>query len=82
MIPLSYWMAQNTTEQMKMFLTDEPGSRISRRHYSDGLPKGRKSSLVEAIRTQGNKGLKFVYLTHKDVVRHELVMRIIDLWPL
>jgi hypothetical protein len=43
------------------------------------LPKGKKSGLVEAIRVlQGIKGLEFVYLTHRDVVRHELVMRIIE----
>jgi phosphate starvation-inducible PhoH-like protein len=75
--------AQNTTsEQMKMFLTRMgQGSRaiITGDITQIDLPKGRKSGLVEAIRVlKGIKGLKFVYLTHKDVVRHELVMRIIE----
>ena len=61
-----------------MFLTRMGQSfRTIIRHYSDDLP-GREIGLVEAIRYSGIKGLKFVYLTHKDVVRHELVMRIIE----
>ncbi|HHY83029.1 MAG TPA: PhoH family protein [Clostridiales bacterium] len=75
--------AQNTTsEQMKMFLTRlGQGSRaiITGDITQIDLPKGKKSGLVEATRVlQGIKGLEFVYLTHKDVVRHELVMRIIE----
>ena len=75
--------AQNTTsEQMKMFLTRlGQGSRaiITGDVTQIDLPKGKKSGLIEATRVlQGVKGLEFVYLTHKDVVRHELVMRIIE----
>jgi len=74
--------AQNTTsEQMKMFLTRMgQGSRavITGDITQIDLPQGKKSGLVEATRVlRGIKGIEFVYLTHKDVVRHELVMRII-----
>lgn len=75
--------AQNTTsEQMKMFLTRlGQGSQaiITGDITQIDLPRGNKSGLVEAARVlQGVKGLEFVYLTHRDVVRHELVMRIIE----
>ena len=75
--------AQNTTsEQMKMFLTRlGQGSRaiVTGDITQMDLPSGKKSGLVEASHIlQGIKGLEFVYLTHKDVVRHELVMRIIQ----
>ena len=75
--------AQNTTsEQMKMFLTRMgQGSHviITGDITQIDLPKGKSSGLVEASRVlHGVKGLEFVYLTHKDVVRHELVMRIVE----
>ncbi len=75
--------AQNTTsEQMKMFLTRiGTGSRavVTGDVTQIDLPKGKGSGLVEAIRILKDvKGLGFAFLTHKDVVRHELVMRIID----
>ena len=75
--------AQNTTsEQMKMFLTRlGQGSRaiITGDITQIDLPRGKKSGLVEASHVLTDiKGLEFVYLTHKDVVRHELVMRIIE----
>ena len=75
--------AQNTTsEQMKMFLTRlGQGSKaiVTGDITQIDLPKGKNSGLVEAARVlQGVKGLDFVYLTHRDVVRHELVMRIIE----
>lgn len=75
--------AQNTTsEQMKMFLTRlGQGSRaiITGDITQIDLPRGKRSGLVEASHVlTGIKGLEFVYLTHKDVVRHELVMRIIE----
>ena len=42
------------------------------------LPSGEKSGLVEAVQVlNGIKGIEFVHLTHRDVVRHELVMSII-----
>ena len=43
------------------------------------LPKGKKSGLVEAARVLRNiKGIEFCYLKDADVVRHELVKRIIN----
>jgi len=74
--------AQNTTsEQMKMFLTRlGVGSKaiITGDVTQIDLPRGKKSGLVEASRVLKDiEGIEFVYLTHKDVVRHELVMKII-----
>jgi len=74
--------AQNTTsEQMKMFLTRlGVGSKavITGDITQIDLPKGKKSGLVEAsVVLKGIKGIEMVYLTHRDVVRHELVMAII-----
>jgi len=74
--------AQNTTsEQMKMFLTR---TGLNSKVVVTGditqidLPRGKRSGLVEVIGIlKGIKGIDFVYLTHKDVVRHELVMEII-----
>ncbi|NLY60743.1 MAG: PhoH family protein [Clostridiales bacterium] len=74
--------AQNTTsEQMKMFLTRlGVGSKavINGDITQIDLPSGEKSGLVEAVQVlNGIKGIEFVHLTHRDVVRHELVMSII-----
>lgn len=74
--------AQNTTpEQMKMFLTRiGAGSRavITGDVTQVDLPGDKKSGLIEAQRIlEGVEGLAFVTLTEKDVVRHELVQRII-----
>ena len=74
--------AQNTTpEQMKMFLTRMGmGSKmvITGDITQIDLPKDKKSGLNEARRILKNvSGVAFVYLTEKDVVRHELVQRII-----
>lgn len=74
--------AQNTTsEQMKMFLTRLGiGSKavINGDITQIDLPLGTKSGLVEATGIlRGIKGIGFVNLTHRDVVRHELVMSII-----
>ncbi len=73
--------AQNTTpEQMKMFLTRMGiGSRmvITGDITQIDLPGG-KSGLNEARRILKNvDGLSFVYLTERDVVRHELVQQIV-----
>ncbi|OPZ63571.1 MAG: PhoH-like protein [Firmicutes bacterium ADurb.Bin506] len=74
--------AQNTTsEQMKMFLTrlgrsskavvtgDITQVDLPRRHFSG----------LEEVRTvlAGVPGIEFMYLTDQDVVRHELVQKII-----
>lgn len=74
--------AQNTTaEQMKMFLTRLGlGSRavVTGDITQVDLPKGQVSGLEEARRVLADvEGIAFVYLTEEDVVRHELVTRII-----
>ena len=75
--------AQNTTrEQMKMFLTRMGfGSKVvvTGDVTQIDLPKGKKSGLVEAIRVLKNvDGIDFCYLKDVDVVRHELVKKIIN----
>lgn len=74
--------AQNTTpEQMKMFLTRIGfGSKaiITGDITQIDLPPDKKCGLKEAARILKNiKGIEFVYLTERDVVRHELVQKII-----
>ena len=74
--------AQNTTrEQMKMFLTRMGfGSKmvITGDITQIDLPKGKKSGLVEATRVLKHvRDIDFCYLTDVDVVRHELVRKII-----
>ena len=74
--------AQNTTpEQMKMFLTRiGVGSKavITGDITQIDLPDGTKSGLKEAVKILKDiDDIGFVYLTEKDVVRHELVQRII-----
>jgi phosphate starvation-inducible PhoH-like protein len=74
--------AQNTTsEQMKMFLTR---LGISSKAVITGditqidLPNGTRSGLIETIEILAKiEGLKFVYFTDKDVIRHRLVQDII-----
>ena len=75
--------AQNTTkEQMKMFLTRMgENSRIvvTGDVTQIDLPKNVKSGMIEAIEVlDGVEGIEIVKLTAKDVVRHELVTRIIQ----
>lgn len=74
--------AQNTTsEQMKMFLTRMGmGSRmvITGDVTQVDLPVGKRSGLVEAMEVlRGVEGIQMVTLTHRDVVRHELVQAIV-----
>ena len=74
--------AQNTTaEQMKMFLTR---LGISSKAVITGditqidLPNGTRSGLIETVDILTEvEGLKFVYFTDKDVIRHRLVQDII-----
>lgn len=79
--------AQNTTsEQMKMFLTRLGfGSRavITGDITQVDLPRGKFSGLAE-VRTilKDIEGIKFCYLTDKDVVRHPLVQKIIRAYDL
>ncbi|PQP35487.1 phosphate starvation-inducible protein PhoH, partial [Desulfobacteraceae bacterium SEEP-SAG9] len=74
--------AQNTTsEQMKMFLTRIGFSSkavITGDITQIDLPAGRLSGLVETKNIlQGIDGIKFVFFSKKDVVRHRLVQDII-----
>ncbi|HHW01547.1 MAG TPA: PhoH family protein [Thermoanaerobacterales bacterium] len=74
--------AQNTTsEQMKMFLTRLGyGSKavVTGDITQIDLPKGVFSGLEEVQQVLKDvRGVKFVYLDDKDVVRHEVVQRII-----
>ncbi len=74
--------AQNTTpEQMKMFLTRFGyGSKVvvTGDITQIDLPRGKNSGLKEAVTVlKGIQDIEIVYLTHKDVVRHELVQNII-----
>ncbi len=75
--------AQNTTrEQMKMFLTRMGfGSKVvvTGDVTQIDLPRGRKSGLTEAERVLKHvKDIDFCYLKDVDVVRHELVKKIIN----
>lgn len=75
--------AQNCTiEQMKMFLTRfGEGSRVvvTGDITQIDLPPERKSGLVHALSVLKDvEGISQIYLTYKDVVRHEMVQRIIS----
>ncbi len=75
--------AQNTSpEQMKMFLTRLGfGSRIvvTGDITQIDLPSDKESGLIIVKNILiGIHGVEFVYLSSKDVVRHELVQRIVD----
>ena len=74
--------AQNTTpEQMKMFLTRLGfGSKavVTGDVTQTDLPNAKRSGLVQATKILKNiQGIGSIQLTDKDVVRHELVQRII-----
>jgi phosphate starvation-inducible PhoH-like protein len=74
--------AQNTTSmQMKMFLTRlGEGSRmiINGDPTQIDLPPGQKSGLVEAVRIlDGVEGIGRIIFKEQDVVRHDLVRRIV-----
>jgi phosphate starvation-inducible PhoH-like protein len=75
--------AQNTSiEQMKMFLTRIGfGSRavVTGDITQIDLPSGQTSGLKNAIEVLRDvEGISFTYFTPKDVVRHELVQRIVE----
>jgi phosphate starvation-inducible PhoH-like protein len=75
--------AQNTTpEQMKMFLTRIGfGSKVvvTGDVTQIDLPGDKKSGLKEVIKILKDiQGIEFIFLTEKDVVRHELVRKIIQ----
>jgi phosphate starvation-inducible PhoH-like protein len=74
--------AQNTaSEQMKMFLTRLGFSSktvITGDITQIDLPDKKTSGLVEVQTVlKGVKGIRFVYFSEKDVVRHPLVQKII-----
>jgi len=75
--------AQNSTkEQMKMFLTRMGfGSKVvvTGDITQIDLPKGKRSGLVEATKIlKSIKEIEFCYLKDVDVVRHELVKKIVN----
>jgi phosphate starvation-inducible PhoH-like protein len=75
--------AQNTTPmQMRMFLTRlGEGSRmvITGDPSQTDLPNNQKSGLTDAVDTlEDVPGIRFVRLTSQDVVRHDLVTRIVE----
>ena len=75
--------AQNTTpEQMKMFLTRMGfGSKVvvTGDITQVDLPTGKDSGLIVIQKILADvSGVEFIYLTEKDVVRHQLVQKIIQ----
>ncbi len=74
--------AQNTTpEQMKMFLTRigfNSKTVITGDITQIDFPRDKSSGLVQIIDVLSSvKGMEFVRMTEKDVVRHEIVRRIV-----
>ena len=75
--------AQNTTtQQIKMFLT-RMGMNTKMIVTGDmtqiDLPSSQTSGLIQAMRIlKGVKGISFIELTKKDIVRHKLVTRIVE----
>ncbi|MCB9173899.1 MAG: PhoH family protein [Flavobacteriales bacterium] len=74
--------AQNTTKsQFKMFLTRMGRSAkfiINGDETQIDLPRNQQSGLTQAIKILGNvKGIGFVTFDEKDVIRHDLVKKII-----
>jgi len=75
--------AQNTTrEQMKMFLTRmgfQSKAVITGDITQIDLPGNQRSGLIEALEILADAdGIAFVRFTHRDVVRHQLVQRVVD----
>lgn len=75
--------AQNSTpEQMKMFLTRlgfDSKAVITGDITQSDLPSGVQSGLIQVIGIlKGIEGIKFIYLTKDDIVRHELVQQILE----
>jgi len=74
--------AQNTTsEQMKMYLTRlgfNSKTVITGDITQIDLPQGRSSGLIEAEKIlNAIDGIKFIYFSERDVVRHKLVQKIV-----
>lgn len=74
--------AQNTTsEQMKMYLTRlgfNSKTVITGDITQIDLPAGKTSGLIETERILNDiEGIKFIYFSERDVVRHKLVQEIV-----
>ena len=74
--------AQNTTsEQMKMYLTRlgfNSKTVITGDITQIDLPSGKLSGLIEAEKILNDiEGIKVIYFSEKDVVRHKLVQEIV-----
>jgi phosphate starvation-inducible PhoH-like protein len=75
--------AQNTSEsQLKMFLTRMGKNSkfiITGDITQIDLPQHKKPGLIQAEKILKNiKGIDFVYLNNKDIIRHSLVTKIVD----
>lgn len=75
--------AQNTTPaQIKMFLTRMGWNTkmiVTGDRTQIDLPSSQKSGLIDAERVLADvPGIAFVEMTHKDIVRHKLVTRIVE----
>ncbi|MCP4180316.1 MAG: PhoH family protein [bacterium] len=75
--------AQNATEgQLKMFLTRMGKSAkfiVTGDITQIDLPRNQASGLMQASKILQNvNGLSFIFLDHKDIIRHKLVTRIIN----
>ncbi|MBQ9559331.1 MAG: PhoH family protein [Bacteroidaceae bacterium] len=75
--------AQNTTvPQLKMFLT-RMGTNTKMVITGDtsqiDLPQATRSGLVDALRVlEGIKGISFIHMDKRDIVRHKLVTQIVE----
>ena len=81
-IPSITTQAEIATQQIKMFLT-RMGMNTKMIVTGDmtqiDLPTSQTSGLIQALRIlKGVKGISFVELNKKDIVRHKLVERIVD----
>jgi phosphate starvation-inducible protein PhoH and related proteins len=79
--------AQNTSpEQMQMFLTRLGfGSKVvvTGDQTQIDLPREQASGLIQVQKILGGiNGIEFVHFSHKDVVRHKLVQRIVEAYKL
>ena len=74
--------AQNcTTEQLKMFLTRlgfNSKTVIAGDITQGDLPGGKPKGMIDAVKIlKSVKGIHFINLSNKDVVRHPLIQRIV-----
>ena len=79
--------AQNTTSaQIKMFLTRMGWNTkmiVTGDTTQIDLPSSQKSGLIEAMSSLKNvKGIEFINMNQKDIVRHKLVTRIVNAYDI